>query len=69
MSEGKILDTEDLANVPMPYFFFKPDTGIRKAMDGWLKSGGTHHQVLNLGLYARRWRFFAAIAGTQYTDV
>jgi L-arabinose isomerase len=69
VSEGKVLDTEELPNVPMPYFFFKPDSGIRKAMDAWLRSGGTHHQVLNLGMHARRWRFFAEITGTQYVAV
>ncbi len=49
----------------LPNFFFKPESGIKKAMDAWLKSGGTHHQVLNLGLHARGWRFFAEITGTQ----
>ncbi|MCK4748207.1 MAG: hypothetical protein KAT15_14255, partial [Bacteroidales bacterium] len=32
-AEGEILDTEELQNVPMPYFHFRPDSGIRKSMD------------------------------------
>ena len=68
-SEGKILDTEELVNVPMPYFHFRPNTGIRKAMDSWLKNGGTHHEVLNLGTHGRRWKLLSGILGTQFVEV
>jgi len=53
--EGTVLDTPEYVNVPMPYFHFKPDTGIRSAMDNWMKLAGTHHQTLTLGRRARRW--------------
>jgi len=66
---GEILDTEDLADVPMPYFHLKPSTGIRKSMDSWLQAGGTHHQILNLGDHARRWRFLCDILGVECVEV
>jgi L-arabinose isomerase len=67
--QGEILDTEELINVPMPYFHFKPETGIRKAMDNWLLSGGTHHESLTLGKFDRRWQMLANILGIEYISV
>lgn len=67
--EGEVLDTDELKGVPMPYFHFKPATGIRRAMDSWLSVGGTHHEVLNLGHYGRRWQFLARIVGIDYYPV
>jgi L-arabinose isomerase len=67
--KGEILDTEELVNVPMPYFHFKPETGIRKAMDNWLLSGGTHHESLTLGRYERRWKILADILGIECIHV
>ncbi len=55
IAEGEILDTEEYKNVPMTYFHFRPDTGIRQAMNNWLMLGGTHHQTLTLGRQSRRW--------------
>jgi L-arabinose isomerase len=67
--EGDILDTEELTNVPMPYFHFRPRGGIRVAMDSWLQSGGTHHQVLNLGHHGRRWKMLARILGVDFAEI
>ena len=55
VATGNILDTDELPNVEMPYFHFRPDSGVRDCLDGWLKNGGTHHQCLHLGDVARRW--------------
>jgi L-arabinose isomerase len=55
VSEGAILDTGELPGVPMHHAFFRPDSGIKKAMDEWLAYGGTHHGVLFSG--DRRSRF------------
>jgi L-arabinose isomerase len=60
---GEILDTEELIDVPMPYFHFRPDTGIRQAMDNWLLSGGTHHEAFTLGEYSRRGSMLSGILG------
>jgi L-arabinose isomerase len=69
VSEGEILDTPVLPEVPMPYFHFRPKTGIREAMNNWLLAGGTHHQTLNLGHHARRWRMLAGMLGIEFTEV
>jgi hypothetical protein len=38
-----------LALVQMPYFHFRPDSGMRPFLTSWLRNGGTHHFCLNLG--------------------
>jgi L-arabinose isomerase len=38
-------------------------------MDNWLIAGGTHHQTLNLGHHARRWRMLAGMLGIEYMEV
>jgi L-arabinose isomerase len=35
VSEGEILDSEELPALEMPYGFFRPDTGVRGCMDAW----------------------------------
>jgi len=69
VSEGEILDTPVLPDVPMPYFHFRPKTGIKKAMDSWLLAGGTHHQTLNLGHHARRWQMLSGMLGIEFLEV
>ena len=59
--QGQILDTPEYKTVPMPYFHFKPDTGIRQSMDDWILAGGTHHQALVLGRHLRRWKMLCEI--------
>jgi len=59
--QGEILDTPEYKSVPMPYFHFKPDTGIRRSMDNWILAGGTHHQALVRGRHLRRWKMLCEI--------
>ena len=66
---GEILDTEELPHVEMPYFHFRPESGVRKCLDGWLEAGGTHHQCLHLGDRSRRWERFCELAGVEYVSV
>lgn len=66
---GEVLDTIELKGVPMPYFHFKPETGIRSAMDNWLLSGGTHHEVLTLGAHKRRWTLLADLLDIDRVEV
>jgi L-arabinose isomerase len=68
-SQGTILDTEELKDVPMNHAFFKPDSGIRKAMDEWLKYGGTHHEVLFLGDVRSRFQALCRILEIEYVEV
>src|ERR1700754_3753880 len=65
VSEGEILDAEELPALEMPYGFFRPDSGVRGCMDAWLRFGGPHHQVLNPGRHAGAWRAFCAAAGIE----
>jgi L-arabinose isomerase len=65
VSEGEILDTEELPALEMPYGFFRPDSGVRDCMDAWLRLGGPHHQVLNPGRHAHAWRAFSEAAGIE----
>lgn len=68
-SVGEVLDTEEMPNVEMPYFHFRPDTGVRACLDEWLRSGGTHHQCLHLGDVSRRWEMFCELTGVEYVRV
>jgi L-arabinose isomerase len=69
VSEGEILDSQVLPALEMPYGQFKPATGVRACMDDWLRNGGTHHMVMNLGHRAVDWRVFCALAGIEYVAV
>jgi L-arabinose isomerase len=66
VSEGEILDTDELPALEMPYGFFRPDSGVRECMNAWLRLGGPHHQVLNPGRQARAWRTFCELSGMEF---
>jgi L-arabinose isomerase len=65
VAEGEVLDTDELPALEMPYGFFRPDSGLRNCADAWLRAGGPHHQVLNLGRRADEWRLFGEAAGIE----
>jgi L-arabinose isomerase len=69
VSEGEVLDTDELPALEMPYGFFRPDTGVRGCMDAWLRLGGPHHQVLNPGRHADTWAVFCELAGIEHRAV
>ncbi|NBC66362.1 MAG: arabinose isomerase [Bacteroidetes bacterium] len=69
VSYGEILDTEEYPTIEMPYFHFKPTSGLRECNDGWLKAGGTHHQVLYLGDQRQKWNMLCNILGIEYREV
>ncbi len=69
VAQGTILDTDELPRLEMPYFMFKPERGVRACLDGWLRNGGTHHQVLHLGDLRPRWRMFCELLGIEYAEV
>jgi L-arabinose isomerase len=66
VSEGEVLDTDELPHLEMPYGHFRPDSGLRACLDGWLRLGGPHHQVLNSGRQAQAWRTFSELAGLEF---
>lgn len=69
VSYGDILDTEEFPTIEMPYFHYRPSTGLRKCNDGWLKAGGTHHQTLHLGDQRQKWNMLCTILGIEYIEV
>ncbi len=69
VSEGRVLDGNELPSLEMPYGQFRPDTGVRHCMDAWLRAGGTHHMVMNLGRRAADWQVFGELAGTEVVHV
>ena len=62
VARGEVLDTPELPLVQMPYFHFRPDSGMRPFLTSWLRNGGTHHFCLNLGDHVERWRLLAELA-------
>ncbi len=69
VSEGEILDSEELPALEMPYGFFRPARGVRACMDAWLRNGGPHHQVLNRGHCTSAWTRFCEAAGIELVRV
>ncbi|WP_106585658.1 L-fucose/L-arabinose isomerase family protein [Murinocardiopsis flavida] len=69
VAEGEVLDSPELPALEMPYGQFRPDSGVRGCMDAWLRAGGTHHMVLNLGRHAADWEAFCALAGIEFHQV
>lgn len=66
---GIVLDTEIIKGIPMNHTFFKPDNGIKKAMDKWLRYGGTHHEVLWTGDWMERLEQMCRILDIEFVDV
>lgn len=68
-AQGEVLDSEKYPDIEMPYFHFRPDSGLGKCNDGWLRAGGTHHQTLLRGDLRRRWRMLCNILDIEYIEV
>lgn len=69
VARGEVLDTPVLPKVEMPYFHFRPDSGIRRFLDGWLRNGGTHHFCMNLGDQVGRWRNVAELLDIDFVEL
>jgi len=69
VAEGENLDSPPLPALEMPYGQFRPSSGLRACLNGWLAAGGTHHEVMNLGHHAADWRVFCQLAGIEYVQV
>ena len=67
--EGENLGGPDLPGLEMPWGRFKPDVGVRACLDAWLRLGGPHHQVMNLGRHAESWRVFCEQAGIEFAPI
>jgi L-arabinose isomerase len=69
VARGEALDTPELPKVEMPYFHFRPDSGMRPFLDDWLRLGATHHFVVNLGDHIDRWRLVAELLDIDYQEI
>jgi L-arabinose isomerase len=69
LAKGEILPKNDLKKCEMPYFFWRPETGISKCVEGWLKQGGTHHEVINIGDVSARWKMLCDMWDAEYVEV
>src|SRR6266536_612835 len=69
VAEGENLDSQELPALEMPYGQFRPASGVRACLNGWLAAGGPHHEVMNLGHHAAAWRDLALLAGIEFVQV
>ena len=67
--KGTVLDTGEYPTIEMPYFHFRPDSGVRDANTGWLKAGGTHHQAMLPGDHRKSWKMLSNMLGLEYMEV
>lgn len=66
--KGEVLDHEEYGTIEMPYYHFKPDSGVRDANTNWLKAGGSHHQCMHLGDMTHKWKMLAGMLGVDYVE-
>ena len=69
VAQGEVLDTPELPNVEMPYFHFRPASDVKDFMDHWLRLGGPHHFVTNLGEHAHRWLRLGELLGLEVHEL
>ena len=69
LAMGDMLSKSDLKGCEMPYFFWRPDVGIEACVEGWLKNGGSHHEVINLGDVKRRWQMLCKMLKIEYVEI
>jgi L-arabinose isomerase len=69
VAEGENLDSQELPALEMPYGQFRPATGLRQCLNGWLAHGGPHHEVMNLGHHAADWKAFCQLTGIEFVQV
>ena len=46
-----------------------PDSGVETCVEGWLRNGGTHHEVINLGDRSAAWKMLCGMLGVEYVEV
>ena len=69
VAEGENLDSQELPALEMPYGQFRPASGVRACLNGWLAAGGPHHEVMNLGHHAADWKAFCQLTGIEFVQV
>ena len=69
IAKGDMLPDNNMYNNEMPYFFWRPDCGPAQCVEKWLRYGGTHHEVINLGDISRRWEMLADMLDVECVHV
>ncbi|MBV9093452.1 MAG: L-fucose/L-arabinose isomerase family protein [Streptosporangiaceae bacterium] len=69
VAEGENIDGREIPALEMPYGQFRPASGLRNCLNGWLAAGGPHHEVMNLGHHAQDWKMFCRLAGIEFVQV
>ena len=69
LAKGDILPKNDLKKCEMPYFFWRPMSGISNCVENWMKQGGTHHEVINSGDVSSRWKMLCDMWDIEYAEV
>lgn len=68
VARGEMLPKSDMQNCEMPYFFWRPESGMTNCVENWLRNGGTHHEVINLGDVSRRWKMLCNMLDIEYVE-
>lgn len=69
IAKGDMLPDNNMFNNEMPYFFWRPDCGPAQCVEKWLRYGGTHHEVINLGDISRRWEMLADMLDVECVHI
>lgn len=69
IAKGDMLPDNNMFNNDMPYFFWRPDCGPAQCVEKWLRYGGTHHEVINLGDISRRWEMLADMLDVECVHI
>jgi L-arabinose isomerase len=68
-AKGDVLPRNDMVNCEMPYFFWKPQSGVKNCIGGWLKNGGPHHEIIQKGDITKSLQMLCDMLGIGYTEV
>lgn len=68
-AQGEVLDKHDLRQCDMPYFFFRPQSGVRNCVTSWLNLGGTHHEAVVLGDHIQKIRLWCKMCGIDFETI
>jgi len=69
VAKGEILPKSDMRRCEMPYIFFRPDSGVESCVENWVRNAGTHHEAINFGSIALRWKMLSEMLDIEYIEV
>lgn len=69
VANGEILPRQDMTQNEMPYFFWRPHSGVEQCVETWIAAGGTHHEVICLGDVSARWEMLCKMLDVEFVKV